>query len=117
MVDPNMPDTHIDQEVGATGKGGRRSSSGMMPMPQSRAPTPVENAINDVQTNNRFNTSSLLDSLLCTETMQKDDFACKDWEEFDDEDWIALGVFFAAHVNCADKNSATQLENAEQAWL
>ena len=36
MVDPNMPDTHIDQEVGATGKGGRRSSSGMMPMPQSR---------------------------------------------------------------------------------
>ena len=68
-------------------------------MPQSRAPTPIENAINDVQANDHFNTSSLLESLLCTETMEKDDPECEKWEEFDDGDWIALGAFFAAHMN------------------
>ena len=36
MVDPNMPDTQINQAVGAAGKGGRRSSFGMLPIPQSR---------------------------------------------------------------------------------
>ena len=36
MVDPNMPETQIDQAVGAAGKGGRRSSFGVLPIPQSR---------------------------------------------------------------------------------
>ena len=36
MVDPNMPDTQIDQAVGAAEKDGRRSSFGMLPIPQSR---------------------------------------------------------------------------------
>ena len=36
MVDPKMPDTQIDQAVGATDKDGRRSSFGMLPIPQSR---------------------------------------------------------------------------------
>ena len=36
MVDPNMPETQIDQAVGAAEKDGRRSSFGMLPIPQSR---------------------------------------------------------------------------------
>ena len=36
MVDPKMPDTQIDQAVGAADKDGRRASFGMLPIPQSR---------------------------------------------------------------------------------
>ena len=75
------------------------SKRSVISMPQSRAPTPVENASNGVQATDHFDTSSLLNSLLCDETMQQDDRACKQWEEFDDTDWSALDAFFAAHTN------------------
>ena len=37
MVDPNIPDTQTEQNVGSTRNDDKRSSFAMLPIPQSRA--------------------------------------------------------------------------------
>ena len=81
---------------------------------QAPAPSPVDK----IQPRELSDTASLLESLMCHETMP-----FQQGDEFDATEWAMLnadiGMFFASYVNGADtsdKNAATQLVLAEQAW-